>query len=51
LEQAIRRLRENNVAIEEGPIERTGAMGTIRSIYVRDPDGNLLEISEYAEKA
>lgn len=50
LEQAILRLRENGVAIEEGPVERTGAMGRIRSVYVRDPDGNLLEISEYVEK-
>jgi catechol 2,3-dioxygenase-like lactoylglutathione lyase family enzyme len=43
-------LRENGVAIEKGPVERTGAMGTIRSVYLRDPDGNLLEISEYVEK-
>ena len=50
LERAILRLRENGVAIEEGPVERTGAMGRIRSVYVRDPDGNLLEISEYVEK-
>jgi catechol 2,3-dioxygenase-like lactoylglutathione lyase family enzyme len=49
LEQAILRLRENGVAIEKGPVERTGAMGTIRSVYLRDPDGNLLEISEYVE--
>jgi catechol 2,3-dioxygenase-like lactoylglutathione lyase family enzyme len=50
LEQAMLRLRENGVAIEEGPVERTGAMGRIRSVYVRDPDGNLLEISEYVER-
>jgi catechol 2,3-dioxygenase-like lactoylglutathione lyase family enzyme len=30
----------------EGPVERTGATGTIRSVYVRDPDGNLVELSE-----
>jgi catechol 2,3-dioxygenase-like lactoylglutathione lyase family enzyme len=29
----------------EGPVERTGATGTIRSVYVRDPDGNLVELS------
>ncbi|MGA8157482.1 MAG: VOC family protein [Rhodoplanes sp.] len=50
LEQALLRLRENGVAIEEGPVERSGAMGRIRSVYLRDPDGNLLEISEYVEK-
>ena len=50
LEQALLRLRENGVAIEEGPVERSGAMGRIRSVYLRDPDGNLLEIAEYVEK-
>lgn len=50
LEEAISRLRDNGVPIEEGPVERTGAMGKIRSVYVRDPDGNLLEISEYVEQ-
>lgn len=40
------RLREHGIPIEEGPIERTGARFAIRSVYVRDPDGNLIEISE-----
>lgn len=34
------------VPIEEGPVLRTGALGPIRSVYVRDPDGNLIEIAE-----
>jgi len=31
--------------VVEGPVERTGATGTILSVYVRDPDGNLVELS------
>jgi catechol 2,3-dioxygenase-like lactoylglutathione lyase family enzyme len=42
----IAKLKGCDVAIEEGPVERSGARGTIRSVYVRDPDGNLVEISE-----
>jgi len=48
LEEVIARLEANRVAIEEGPVKRTGARFTIRSVYVRDPDGNLIEISEKA---
>ncbi|TCU49294.1 hypothetical protein EDF58_1299 [Novosphingobium sp. PhB57] len=36
------------VAIELGPVAKSGALGPIRSVYVRDPDGNLVEISSYA---
>jgi catechol 2,3-dioxygenase-like lactoylglutathione lyase family enzyme len=35
------------VAILEGPVERTGALGSITSVYVRDPDDNLIELSTY----
>jgi catechol 2,3-dioxygenase-like lactoylglutathione lyase family enzyme len=48
LEQVVNRLREMRVPILEGPVMKTGAKGPIRSVYVRDPDLNLIEISEYA---
>ena len=48
LDEVIVRLKQENVAIEEGPVNRTGARFTIRSVYIRDPDGNLVEISEKA---
>jgi catechol 2,3-dioxygenase-like lactoylglutathione lyase family enzyme len=38
-------LERNGVAIVEGPDERKGAIGTIFSVYFRDPDGNLVEVS------
>jgi catechol 2,3-dioxygenase-like lactoylglutathione lyase family enzyme len=44
-------LDRHGIAVEEGPVERTGATGTIRSVYVRDPDGNLVELSNYVEPA
>jgi catechol 2,3-dioxygenase-like lactoylglutathione lyase family enzyme len=45
LEQVIELLAASGVTIEEGPVRRTGATGPISSIYVRDPDENLIEIS------
>ena len=38
-------LEGQSIEIEEGPVMRSGARGPIRSIYMRDPDGNLVEIS------
>jgi catechol 2,3-dioxygenase-like lactoylglutathione lyase family enzyme len=40
-------LSRANVPVEEGPVQRTGALGPIRSLYFRDPDGNLVEVSVY----
>lgn len=45
LEQVVARLQAEGVVIEEGPVKRTGATGPIRSVYFRDPDGNLIEVS------
>ena len=41
------RLEANDVVVELGPVERTGARGPMMSVYFRDPDGNLVEVSEY----
>ena len=45
LENVISQLRKNGIPILEGPVAKTGASGPIRSVYVRDPDLNLIEIS------
>ena len=38
------------IPVEEGPITRTGALGPIESVYVRDPDGNLIELARYVDE-
>ena len=48
LDEVIARLAECKIRVIEGPVMKTGATGPIRSVYVRDPDGNLVEISEQA---
>ena len=47
LEKVIENLNKNGISIVEGPVAKTGATGPIRSVYVRDPDLNLVEISVY----
>lgn len=46
-QQVADHLRACSVEVVEGPIEKRGAMGTIVSVYCRDPDGSLIEISSY----
>jgi catechol 2,3-dioxygenase-like lactoylglutathione lyase family enzyme len=46
-EEILAQLRAVGVPVEEGPVDRTGATGPIRSIYLRDPDANLIELSSY----
>lgn len=42
-------LNHNNVAIVHGPVRKIGALGPMLSVYFRDPDGNLIEVSNYTE--
>ena len=47
LDQVIKQLNDHGVEILEGPAPKTGATGPIESVYIRDPDGNLVEVSNY----
>lgn len=46
---AIAHLKSSGIEIINGPVTRIGAIGSIESIYLRDPDGNLIEIANYLE--
>jgi catechol 2,3-dioxygenase-like lactoylglutathione lyase family enzyme len=46
-EQVVAHLKACGVAIAEGPVAKQGARGVLRSVYCRDPDGSLIEISSY----
>ncbi|AVM16474.1 VOC family protein [Salmonella enterica subsp. enterica serovar Infantis] len=47
INDVVSEILQAGISIIEGPVERTGATGEIMSIYIRDPDGNLIEISQY----
>jgi catechol 2,3-dioxygenase-like lactoylglutathione lyase family enzyme len=49
LDEVMQKLKAKNIPIIEGPVKKTGATGPIRSVYVRDPDLNLVEISVYEQ--
>ena len=49
LAEVISHLKSHGVAIAQGPVEKTGAQGPMMSVYFRDPDGNLIEVSNYGE--
>jgi catechol 2,3-dioxygenase-like lactoylglutathione lyase family enzyme len=47
LAEVIAELKTHGVAIADGPVPKTGALGPMMSVYFRDPDGNLIEVSNY----
>ncbi len=49
IEALVAHLQACGVEIEAGPVARTGAVGPIQSVYFRDPDGNLIEVSRYGD--
>jgi len=47
LNEVVKFLERHHIQVEEGPVQRTGALGQMNSIYLRDPSGNLIELSNY----
>ena len=50
-DEVVAHLKACGVKIEEGPVKKQGARGVLRSVYCRDPDGSLIEISSYEDGA
>jgi catechol 2,3-dioxygenase-like lactoylglutathione lyase family enzyme len=46
-DEVVAHLHDCGIAVLQGPVERAGALGPIRSVYCRDPDSNLIEIASY----
>jgi len=49
LDDVLAHLRAQNIPIVAGPVARRGALGPMRSVYFRDPDGNLVEVAQYPD--
>ncbi len=47
LDEVVAHLKGCGVVIAQGPVQKTGALGPMMSVYFRDPDGNLIEVSNY----
>lgn len=47
LDQVMEALAAHGIHLIEGPVDKTGALGPMKSVYFRDPDGNLIEVSNY----
>ena len=47
VQEVVEHLKLCEIEVLEGPVPRTGALGQLTSVYFRDPDGNLLEVSSY----
>jgi catechol 2,3-dioxygenase-like lactoylglutathione lyase family enzyme len=51
IDQVIASLSESGISVELGPVRRTGATSALASVYLRDPDGNLVELSRQVEQS